>query len=378
MIHSQYRHIFKSDILEEELMTSNNRIGFIDNTRVLLTILVVLVHTSVTYGGEGGWYVSEETESMVSTILLTLFNAVNQSFFMSLFFLIGGYFTALSLKKKGSVEFAKGRILRLGLPLLMFFLAVGPLTVFLSDSLYYGEGFDFSKSMHVGPMWFAQALLIFSAIYLLIHRFIPAGSSRSRISLPLLIAILSSTTFAARAIWPMGEGIWGMQLGSFPQYIVMYIIGIKAGKTDWQTYLSKVKTSRLIILVFFLVLLMPVFMFLGEDPQLGLNVFMGGVYWQAGFFALWESAMCVLMSLMILAMTYQKKSDQNSLLKKMSRSSYGVYIIHPPVLVLTSVMLMGISVHPMLKFLMAGSIAISVSYLLSEMLVRTPGLRRVI
>lgn len=359
-------------------MKSYKRIGFIDNTRVLLTILVVLVHASVTYGGEGGWYVDEETDSMITGVLLTLFNAVNQSFFMSLFFLIGGYFTSMSLRRKGAKKFAIGRFLRLGIPTLLFFFAIGPLTIFLGDTFFYREDFLFAGSFHVGPMWFAQALLIFSAVYLMVSRFASLRRNAKNIGLPVLIAMLSIMTFAARAIWPMGEGIWGMQLGSFPQYIIMFAIGITAGGTDWENYLRKIKPFRIIGLSLVLILLMPVFMVFGEDPQLGLDVFMGGLYWQAGIYAIWESAMCVIMSLAVLSIMYQRGSDQNIILRKMSRSSYGVYLIHPPVLVFTTIALMGLSLHPLLKFTLAGSIAIAVSYIFSDLLVKIPGLRKIL
>lgn len=359
-------------------MNTNKRIDFIDNTRILLTILVVLVHTSVTYGGEGGWYMNEETNSMVSSILLTLFNAVSQSFFMSLFFLIGGYFTTLSLKKKGSLDFIKGRLLRLGLPLIFFFVAIGPLTVYLSDSLFYNVDFVYEKSMHVGPMWFAQALLIFSFFYLIYRKVFVKEMPKRIISLPIIILFLSITTFIARAIWPMGDGIWGMQLGSFPQYITMYAIGIAAGSTDWQSYLRSVKITRIISIIVTTIILLPLFMFLGEDPELGLQVFMGGLYWQAGLYAIWESAMCILLSLAVLSIMFRKSSEQNPLLKQMSRNSYAVYIIHAPVLVIISVLLVGITLHPLLKFLLTGSIVITLTYILSGLLVRLPGLRKVL
>lgn len=359
-------------------MKSNSRIAFIDNTRILLTILVILVHTSITYGGEGGWYLYEETDSMISSVLLTLFNAVSQSFFMSLFFLIGGYFTVLSLKKKGVKSFVGGRLLRLGLPLMLFFAAIGPLTIYLTDTLFYSEEFIFSKSMHVGPMWFAQALLIFSFVYLLLHKFVSVSIPKALLSLPIFIGILSVLTFIARAIWPMGEGIWGMQLGSFPQYIAMYIIGLLAGNYQWQEYLQKIQTGKIVWIILGTVVLLPVFMVLGEDPDLGLQVFMGGLFWQAGIYAIWESAMCVLMSLIVLSHMYRNRPSQNGMLKEMSRNSYGVYIIHAPVLVLVSALLTSVSIHPLLKFAMTGSIVIATTYFISGLLVRLPGLRRVL
>ncbi|MCY1373061.1 hypothetical protein D9M69_603110 [compost metagenome] len=62
-----------------------------------LTVLVISHHTAITYGGSGSWFYREVTDSgRPSSFLLTLFCAVNQSFFMGMFFLLAGYFTPAS------------------------------------------------------------------------------------------------------------------------------------------------------------------------------------------------------------------------------------------------------------------------------------------
>ncbi|MBN2132338.1 MAG: hypothetical protein JW741_22750, partial [Sedimentisphaerales bacterium] len=35
---------------------AKTRLLFVDNLRTMLIVLVVMVHLSITYGGEGGWY----------------------------------------------------------------------------------------------------------------------------------------------------------------------------------------------------------------------------------------------------------------------------------------------------------------------------------
>ena len=72
------------------------RLWFIDNLRVLLTVLVVLHHVAVMYSGLPLWYYTEQPDSPVIGLVLTVFLMLNQAWFMGAFFLLSGYFTNLS------------------------------------------------------------------------------------------------------------------------------------------------------------------------------------------------------------------------------------------------------------------------------------------
>ena len=69
-------------------MSKSGRSYYIDNLRIFLTSLVVLHHLAITYGAPGLWYYKEEALDPVSSILLSLFVATNQAFFMGMFFMI--------------------------------------------------------------------------------------------------------------------------------------------------------------------------------------------------------------------------------------------------------------------------------------------------
>ena len=88
------------------------RLLFIDNLRVAMITLVIMVHLSITYGGVGNWYYSEDRAEMPSIVLLTWHNAAIQAFFMGLLFLIAAYFTPASYDRKGPTRFLKDRFLR--------------------------------------------------------------------------------------------------------------------------------------------------------------------------------------------------------------------------------------------------------------------------
>ena len=62
-------------------------------------------HAFVTYGAPGSWYYNEKTTHIGALVPMTLFVAVNQSFFMGLFFFMSAYFTPTSYDKKGALNF---------------------------------------------------------------------------------------------------------------------------------------------------------------------------------------------------------------------------------------------------------------------------------
>ena len=76
---------------------AKEKLFYIENLRVLLTSLIVILHVAVTYGAEGSWYYYEHTGNIPSNIILTLLTAVIQSFALGFFFMISGYFVPDSL-----------------------------------------------------------------------------------------------------------------------------------------------------------------------------------------------------------------------------------------------------------------------------------------
>src|SRR5271165_5530683 len=145
---------------------------YVDRLRSVMVALVILHHTAITYGAIGGWFWREvEPSGSLSGILLMLFCTTNQAYFMGLFFLLAGYFTPASLERKGYARFIGDRFLRLGLPLLAFILILGPVTAAMVTAAE-GKGFwptiaylwQHGRIIN-GPLWFAQALLIFSLCY---------------------------------------------------------------------------------------------------------------------------------------------------------------------------------------------------------------------
>lgn len=114
--------------------SQTKRLIFLDNLKILFVILVIFTHVMVTYGGQGSWYyyatLNESNPVDIFTIvtlyMIAGFAGIFMASVMGLFFLMGGYFTPGSLERKGVSSFWKERILRLGIPVLLYVLVINP------------------------------------------------------------------------------------------------------------------------------------------------------------------------------------------------------------------------------------------------------------
>ncbi|MFC1957416.1 acyltransferase family protein, partial [Chloroflexota bacterium] len=116
----------KSTTIEAE---PTSRLLFIDNLRIALIILVVLHHLAITYGAVTPFYYAEPPiNDPLAYMVFLVFALINQSWFMGAFFLFSGYFTPESFDRKGLGSFLKDRLLRLGIPLVIFYFVLSPIS----------------------------------------------------------------------------------------------------------------------------------------------------------------------------------------------------------------------------------------------------------
>lgn len=152
------------------------RLYYIDNLRLLVIVSVVVIHISVTYSGLGSWfYIEGAAHSPAQTVGFNYFQSMIQSFVMGLLFLIAGYFVPKSYDQKGSWKFLHDRMVRLGIPALLYLLVINPLVLYFELSGYAGVYSDFWHFYAVGylgnlsflsgpgPIWFVVVLLFFTA-----------------------------------------------------------------------------------------------------------------------------------------------------------------------------------------------------------------------
>lgn len=216
------------------------RNGGIDALRAAVTLLVVFHHTAITYGAIGGWYYKELLPSpTLGSRLLVLFCTVNQAWFMGLFFLLAGYYTPPAWRRHGTAGFIQGRLARLGIPIVVYALVLHPLTVALAAT---ARGRPFVRvftyvwshgEFEPGPLWFTEALLIFSAVWLVLrslNKNFPARphSFPKSNTLAVVVVVTGAAAFLLRLAWPVGVNIAFLQLGYFASYVVLFSAGCLA------------------------------------------------------------------------------------------------------------------------------------------------------
>jgi hypothetical protein len=224
---------------------AKERNGGIDALRAVTTLLVVFHHTAITYGAIGGWYYREiAPSSSPASLLLILFCTTNQAWFMGLFFLLAGYYTPPAYRRHGTAGFVRERLLRLGIPLLVYFLILHPVTVALAltaRELSFGRVLLWlwrNGKFEPGPLWFAEALLIFTAAWL-VWRVTRSAATAGHFSFPSNTVLLAAAVvtgalaFLLRLVWPLGVNVVFLQLGYFATYIVLFAAGCLGAEQRW-------------------------------------------------------------------------------------------------------------------------------------------------
>jgi hypothetical protein len=376
------------------------RLAFIDNLRTLLVVLVILFHLANTYGGEGSWHYHEGRADTITFTLLTLFVAFNQAFFMGFYFLIAAYFVPRSLERRGSRQFLVDRFLRLGLPLAFQLLVIAPLLSYcLGISLW---GFDGSlwtyvvqywrgyRSLDTGPLWFVEALLIFSMLYALwwrlvrprTHQVRSAGAAPGNLAIAVCALGVGLVTFVVRVWLPVGWyfRVLNFQIAHFPQYVSLFIIGTVASRRGWLPVISGDASRGRVWgrVLAFLVALAPILFVAGGALEGGTEPFLGGLHWQALAYALWEQFLCAAVVISLLVYFRRRLDRQGRLASEMSASAYAVYVFHAPVLVLVALALRPVDLYPLAKFGLASLICLPACFAVAVLVRRLPGAKRIL
>jgi glucan biosynthesis protein C len=373
------------------------RLFFVDNIRVLLTILVILHHLMIIYAGTGDWIYNEGREDVVASALGGWFCATNQSYFMGLFLLISAYFVPGSYDRKGPGRFLKDRLIRLGIPLALYSWVINPLFVWafsyrdtgLSFWRYFpGQYFRTSAVIGHGPLWFVEVLLIFSLVYVLWRL-----ATRSRPPQPVVEApfptngiialfalLLGVAGFLVRLAFPMDGYTFGplnLQFGFFAQYIALFVLGLIAYRRNWLVGLPD-KTGRLwlriaVALILLWAPMMVVNGAINEDQS-----FKGGANWQALLYAVWESFLCLSMCIGLIYAFRRHLNQTGKISSFLVAGAYTAYIIHTPLITYLASAVRGVMLYPLLKFALVAPVAVLLCFGLSSLIRKIPYADRVL
>ena len=374
----------------------NTRLFFIDNLRWLMIIFVVMMHVNVTYSMIGGWYYIEEAQLDLFQILyFGMYGSFTQAYFMGLLFFIAGYFVPASYNRKGFGLFTKERSIRLGIPSLIYMLIIHPVCIIILNhyqkwnldipELYLNNIRTFSFLDDTGPMWFALALLIFSLVYALTRKLglgAETVAKKNPVNSKQILAaalFISVFTFGTRILFPIGTNIFNFQLCFFPQYIVLFILGIIFSRRKLMLnlpYRLGMNWFKLTLIIGIPVWLL--IMIFGEAATQGFEAFEGHFSWQSAAYSFWESFFCVGICSGLIVLFREKVNTQGRISKFLSANAFGVYVFHAPILIFISMLFKDTDMYPFFKYLLVAIITLPASFTVSYLVRRIPGVSYII
>ncbi|WP_246148728.1 acyltransferase family protein [Nonomuraea turkmeniaca] len=356
---------------------TRTRLHAVDNLRILLTVLVVAHHVAITYGNIPVWYYLEPAKDP-SGLLLDLLAVINQAYFMGFFFLISGFFTPGSHDRKGARAFLRDRLVRLGIPLLVFAVLLRPLITFGGrDGMPYWQYYFASWSP--GPMWFAEVLIVFALAYAAWRRLrAPLDQRPAPLKLTWIVLFtlgLAALTFLWRIPVPTGAHwpVVGLPTPYFlPQYAAMFMLGCVAFRRGWfETLPERASVLGFVAAGGATVVLMPVMLAAGGGTLTGGPL-------ESALMALWESVFAVGMIIGLTVWFRERFNRQGPRARFLSDHAYTVYVIHPLVLVGLGWSLRWLEAIAVVKFAVMLVLALPLCWWIAYLVRLLPGAKRVL
>jgi Acyltransferase family len=367
------------------------RLLFVDNIRVFLTVLVILHHLMITYAGTGNWYYLEGRQDDVVDGLGSWFCAINQAYFMGLFLLISAYFVPGSYDRKGAGRFTRDRLIRLGIPLVVYGWVVNPLFCYwffgwdhkMSFWRYFTDGYVGSGTViGQGPLWFVEVLLIFSLVYVGWRLLVPRAPLPPVAATPfprdrtLVLFAVGLGVAAALLRIPFAMDAYtfrplNLQFAFFASYVALFVVGLIAYRRDWLRGLPD-RTGRRWVKVAALMILLwaPTVLALGAaDNDLPLK---GGLHWQSPVYAMWEAFTCVSLCIAVVYLFRRHLDRRGRLSAFLVPNAYTAYLIHAPVIATLAYELRGVTWYPLLKWALVALVAVPLCFGLSALIRKIP------
>jgi glucans biosynthesis protein C len=376
--------------------------GYLDTLRAILITLVIALHTAIAYGANGDWTFVDPAKSESASILLTLVTGIVQAFSLGLYFFISGYFTPRSYDRKGIGRFWKDRLIKLGIPLMVYTFILSRIPQYIagrvmgsvSDSFWNFSKKTFIIDADAGPTWFIFALFLFLigySIWRIATRTMTSEQSAwiKKMNVPGKKEILAFGLVVAVGMFAIGLfskvgqtiellGTFNLMTIFFVQYILFFIAGTLAYRNDWINRFNS-KDLRFwswmtLGLFLFLLALFGVVVATGGSVE---NL-LGGFYWQSAAFMTWVGLFSVSISMMLILWLRDRKQQPSRVMLFAGSNSYGVYLIHPLILIPVTVAMVPVAIHPLAKYAIVLPLVVVVCFVVSGLLRRIPIIKSVL
>lgn len=375
----------------------NVRLDYLDATRAFALVLGIVFHACLSFMPVFmGWAVQDVSTSP----LVGMFVTVSHSFRMEAFFLLAGFFSHLTLQRKGVGEFLRSRLLRILVPFVVGWFILRPLVNsgwIMGSASLRGDvdvwaglvgGFQSLSTLPAGifagsHLWFLYYLALITTLVLALRGLLGAtGVWQDALArrADTVVAWLANSSVSlvilavptAGALWLMS--FWGMDTPDkslFPHFPVLaiycgfFLLGwMLSRQRDLISRFARLTASRWIVAG----LGVAAILLLGEierDP--------GHPYHLAAHVAFALSYALTMWSLVFLTIGVFQRfcSRPNAFVRYVADSSYWMYLIHLPVVVWLQVAVAELPLHWSLKLAFVSMMTIAVSLLSYDLLVRS-------
>lgn len=362
---------------------TRQRDQWVDTLRVVLIAGVIVVHTATGYVADfTGFYYDDELEA--NTVVSTAFalpTMLGGIFGLGPLFVVAGWFSVRSLARRGPGGFAGSRLLRLGVPLLLFVMVVNPLADYLGNQWDENDTFlGYLAVTEFSVMWFVVALLACSLSYAALRSIRPLAGPRPRPGGGTLVVAAAAIGVGSLAMWQfttlLDTHLLNARVSAWTQAAVLFALGVMAAEAAWDGRLSREAEHRfgqVTAIGMFLTLLLV--SFAGARDE--LDATLGGFNVDSVGFAVLYGVVSVTFSLWCLAWVRRRWPVHGPLLAKAGRGSYATYVVHPVVLVSVMLAFRVLPLPPEVKFPIVALLAVPTCFAVGYAVTRVPGVRRV-
>lgn len=342
-----------------------------------MLLLIVLVHVAHVYSPVANWIVSSPEKSWLAPILSSI-----PVFSMPGFFMISSILSIFLLRKRSYDDWARGRLLRIAVPLLCGILLLSPLTIYAasqaaainaSDSKGLlgdlGEDFSIIDRRWIGHLWFLSTLGIFTLIAwwgfakgVLMPWLNETAEKLVRLDDKLstwwtVVIAISLWSFFVKAAFYVFKSVLGFEptvialtnADTLFSYFPIFILGLLLGASeDLRTLLFRVTTLRKWILAV-------------AFTAFVLGAGIENSEWEI-VRKLISSGLGTGIALFLFGYLADKIGRPNSTVKTISKYSYTVYLVHYPICNLLGYCLIYVSLEPTVEFLIAVLLTYALSF----------------
>ncbi len=313
-----------------EKTDNRQRHYFIDNLRWVIVVLVLIYHVFYNFNAQGvfggiGGFAERQWQDVVCTVLYP--------WFMTLMFLLAGMSSRYALQRRSSKEFRRERTRKLLVPSTLGLLVFGWVLGFvnmragggvLPEEMPVVVKFLIGVISGTGPLWFIQDLYVFSLLLLVVRKVLSADRveawlerlSGQGLSLTLVALLPLLWALAQTQIDNAGAFSGLLNLYRPVYYFVVFLVGYYVfASRRVHAYLARYSTA------------------------LGIAAMVAGVVFCLKFYgadytapavlqSVWCSLYCSSATLALIGLFKRRYDCTTPFSRYMTRSSYGLYIVH--------------------------------------------------